>query len=132
MNIQTFMALYLISVPIFFIIDLVWLGVVASSFYKNQLGTMMQVSWTPAIAFYLMYLVGLIIFAVYPGVLAGSWKVALVYGALFGFFTYATYEMTNLATLKDWPLVLVPVDILWGTVLGAVVSVVTYYFYSLI
>jgi uncharacterized membrane protein len=132
MNIQTFIALYLVSVPIFFVIDMIWLGVVASSFYKNQLGAMMQISWTPAIAFYLIYLVGLIIFAVYPAVLSGSWKTALISGALFGFFTYATYEMTNLATLKDWPLILVPVDILWGTVLGASVSVVTYYVYSLI
>jgi uncharacterized membrane protein len=132
MNIQTFVTLYLISVPVFFIIDMIWLGVVASSFYKNQLGEMMQISWTPAIVFYLVYLVGLIIFAVYPGVLEGSWKTALIYGALFGFFTYATYEMTNLATLKGWPLAMVPVDILWGTVLGALVSVVTYYFYSLI
>ena len=132
MTIQTFVTLYFISVPIFFIIDMIWLGFVASSFYKNQLGAMMQVSWTPAIAFYLMYLVGLIIFAVYPGVLASSWKVALGYGALFGFFTYATYEMTNLATLKDWPLTMVPVDILWGTVLGASVSALTYYLYSLI
>jgi uncharacterized membrane protein len=132
MNIQTFIALYLISVPIFFIIDMIWLGVVASSFYKNQLGEMMQISWVPAIVFYLVYLIGLIVFAVYPGVLEGSWKTALVYGALFGFFTYATYEMTNLATLKGWPLIMVPVDILWGTILGASVSVVTYYVYSLI
>jgi uncharacterized membrane protein len=132
MNFQTFIALYFISVPIFFVVDMIWLGVVASSFYKNQLGSMMQVSWTPAIAFYLVYLVGLIIFAVYPGVLEGSWKTACIYGALFGFFTYATYEMTNLATLKGWPLAMVPVDILWGTVLGALVSTVTYYVYSLI
>jgi uncharacterized membrane protein len=132
MNIQAFITLYLISVPIFFVIDMIWLGIVASSFYKNQLGEMMQISWTPAIVFYLVYLVGLIIFAVYPGVLAGSWKTALIYGALFGFFTYATYEMTNLATLKDWPLPMVVVDIAWGTVLGASVSAVTYYVYSLI
>jgi uncharacterized membrane protein len=65
-------------------------------------------------------------------VLEGSWKTACIYGALFGFFTYATYEMTNLATLKGWPLAMVPVDILWGTVLGALVSTVTYYVYSLI
>jgi uncharacterized membrane protein len=132
MNIQTFFALYLISVPVFFIIDMIWLGVVASSFYKNQLGDLMQISWTPAIIFYLVYLIGLIIFAVYPGVLEGSWKTALIYGALFGFFTYATYDMTNLATLKDWPLAVVVVDIVWGTILGASVSVVTYYLYTFV
>jgi uncharacterized membrane protein len=132
MNIQTFFALYLISVPVFFIIDMIWLGVIASSFYKNQLGDLMQISWTPAIIFYLVYLIGLIIFAVYPGVLEGSWKTALIYGALFGFFTYATYDMTNLATLKDWPLAVVVVDIVWGTILGASVSVVTYYLYTFV
>ena len=92
----------------------------------------MQISWTPAIIFYLVYLIGLIIFAVYPGVLEGSWKTALIYGALFGFFTYATYDMTNLATLKDWPLAVVVVDIVWGTILGASVSVVTYYLYTFV
>lgn len=132
MNMQTFITLYVISVPIFFLIDMVWLGLVASSFYKNQLGELLHINWLPAMAFYLVYLVGLIIFAVYPGVLEGSWKTALVYGALFGFFTYATYDMTNLATLKDWPLSVVVVDIAWGTVLGASVAGVTYYFYSLI
>jgi uncharacterized membrane protein len=132
MNMQTFFMLYLISVPVFFIIDMIWLGVVASSFYKNQLGDLMQVSWVPAVLFYLVYLIGLIIFAVYPAVDANAWKTALLYGALFGFFTYATYDMTNLATLKDWPLPVVVVDIVWGTILGAVVASLTYYIYTLI
>jgi uncharacterized membrane protein len=132
MNMQTFFTLYLISVPVFFIIDMIWLGVVASSFYKNQLGDLMQVNWVPAVLFYLVYLIGLIIFAVYPAVDADTWKTALLYGALFGFFTYATYDMTNLATLKDWPLPVVVVDIVWGTILGAVVASLTYYIYSLI
>lgn len=132
MNMQTFVTLYLISVPVFFIIDMIWLGVVASSFYKNQLGDLLQINWIPAILFYLVYLVGLIIFAVYPGVENGSWKLVLVYGTLFGFFTYATYDMTNLATLKDWPMIVVAVDIAWGTFLGATVAGITYYFYSLI
>jgi uncharacterized membrane protein len=132
MNIQTFIVLYAISVPVFFVIDMIWLGLVASSFYKNQLGDLMQISWVPAVAFYLVYLIGLIFFVVYPSVGAGSWKMALVYGALFGFFTYATYDMTNLATLKDWPIAVVVVDIAWGTVLGSAVAVATYYLYSLI
>lgn len=132
MNMQTFFTLYLISVPVFFVIDMIWLGVVASSFYKNQLGDLMQVNWVPAVLFYLVYLIGLIIFAVYPAVDADTWKTALLYGALFGFFTYATYDMTNLATLKDWPLPVVVVDIVWGTILGAVVASLTYYIYSLI
>ena len=131
MNIQTFLKLYVISVPIFFVIDMIWLGFVASNFYRERLGELMQVSWGPAIAFYLVYLVGLMFFAVYPNLDKG-WQMVLLYGALFGFFTYATYDMTNYATLKDWPLDMVIVDIIWGTVLGASVAVVTYLVYGLL
>jgi uncharacterized membrane protein len=76
--------------------------------------------------------VGLIIFAVYPGVLEGSWKTACIYGALFGFFTYATYDMTNLATLKDWPLNVAIYDIMWGTFLGASVATIGFYISTLL
>lgn len=133
MSLQTFLALYIISVPVFFIIDMIWLGVVAKSFYQTQLGHLLgDVQWPAAIIFYLIFLVGLIIFAVYPAVDAGEWRYALLYGALFGFFTYATYDLTNLATLKDWPLSVVIVDILWGTVLGAVVASATYALHALL
>ena len=110
MNIQTFLTLYVISVPVFFVIDMIWLGLVASNFYKSRLGDLMQVSWMPAILFYLVYLIGLIFFAIYPNLEKG-WQMVLLYGALFGFFTYATYDMTNYATLKDWPLSVVVVEI---------------------
>ena len=129
MNISTFNALYLLSLPIFFIIDLLWLGVIAKSFYRDRIGHLMEISWAPAIVFYLIFLLGLTYFATYPA-LAGGWKTALLLGALFGFFTYATYELTNLATLKDWPLSLVLVDIAWGTVLGGLVAVVTFFIYT--
>ena len=123
MNIQLFFTLYAISVPVFFLIDMVWLGLVAKNFYQEKLGYIMgEVQWVPAILFYLLFLVGLTFFATYPGVQAGAWKTAALYGALFGFFTYVTYDLTNLATLKDWPLSVVIVDIIWGTVLGAVVA----------
>lgn len=132
MSIQTFITLYLISVPIFFIIDMIWLGVVAKSFYQSRLGHLLgDVNWPAAIIFYLIFLVGLIFFAVYPAVMAGQWQQALLYGALFGFFTYATYDLTNLATLKDWPLSVALVDMVWGTVLGASVAAITYYVHSL-
>lgn len=129
MNFSTFFTLYAISVPIFFVIDMIWLGFVASSFYKDRLGHLMEISWGPAIAFYLVYLLGLVFFAVYPNLSAG-WQTVMLYGGLFGFFTYATYDMTNYATLKNWPLDIVIVDILWGTILGASVAVVTYLVYS--
>ncbi len=130
MQIQTFLALYAMSVPIFFLIDMLWLGVIASSFYRDRIGHLMEISWVPAILFYLVFLVGLTIFAMYPAIGNGGWKYALLYGALFGFFTYATYDMTNLATLKDWPLSVVFVDIIWGTVLGAAVASITVFLYS--
>lgn len=130
MNVQTFLALYLISVPVFFVIDMIWLGFIASTFYRDRLGSMLEISWGPAVVFYLLYLIGLIFFAVYPHLSAG-WQTVALYGGLFGFFTYATYDMTNLATLKGWPLDLAVVDIVWGTILGASVATVTYVVYGL-
>ncbi len=130
MNIVQFISLYLIAVPIFFAIDMLWLGLVASNFYKEKLGYIMgDINWPAAIIFYLVFLVGLVFFAIYPAVEKGSWHYALVYGALFGFFTYATYDLTNLATLRDWPLSITLVDMAWGTVLGLSVSLVTYFAY---
>lgn len=116
------------SVPVFFAIDMVWLGLVASNFYKSQLGSLMgDINWTAAIIFYLVFLVGLTYFAIYPAAIKNSLMTAAMLGALFGFFTYATYDLTNLATLKNWPLSVTIVDMVWGTVLGATVSVVTLY-----
>ena len=77
MNLQTFFALYAISVPVFFVIDMIWLGFVASSFYKKHLGDWMEISWGPAIAFYLVYLVGLVFFAIYPNLNAG-WQTVML------------------------------------------------------
>ncbi len=122
--------LYLISVPIFFLIDMIWLGVVASNFYRSRLGHVMgDINWPAAIIFYLIFLVGLVIFALLPALERGQWQSALLFGALFGFFTYATYDLTNLATIRDWPLSVTLVDMGWGTLLGAMVSVVTYVVY---
>jgi len=129
MNVQTFLTLYAISVPIFLVIDLIWLGFIASNFYRDRIGHLMEINWPAAIIFYLVFLVGLIFFAVYPQLDKG-WQMVMLYGGLFGFFTYATYDLTNLSTLKDWPLDLVIVDIIWGTVLGASVAVCTYLIYT--
>lgn len=127
MNIPEIIAVYLVSVVVFFAIDMVWLGVVARSFYKNRLGELLgPVNWTAAIIFYLIFLVGLLIFATAPALDAGSLTHAMLFGALFGFFTYATYDLTNLATLKNWPLSVVFVDMLWGTVLSLSVASLTF------
>jgi uncharacterized membrane protein len=131
MNISIFLSLYLISIPIFFIIDMIWLGVVAKGFYQSRIGHLMEVSWIPAILFYLIFLIGLTYFAIYPAVHnSGGVQAVFIAGALFGFFTYATYDLTNLATLKGWPVDMVIIDMIWGTLIGGVVAALTYYVYT--
>ncbi|MCX6783121.1 MAG: DUF2177 family protein [Candidatus Levybacteria bacterium] len=127
-----FIKLYLIALPVFFAIDMIWLGLVAKNFYKNQIGFLMtpNINWVAAIIFYLLFIVGLVIFVITPAVEKGSWMYALLLGALFGLIAYATYDLTNLATLKDWPLLVTIVDLAWGAVLAASVSVVTYFITS--
>ena len=124
-----FIKLYTIALSVFFATDMVWLGLVAKNFYKSQIGFLMKpdINWTAAILFYLLFIIGLVLFVIAPAVEKGSWTHALLFGALFGFITYATYDLTNLATLKDWPLFLTIVDLAWGATLGALVSVVTYF-----
>ncbi len=128
---QQFIIIYLVSVPVFFLIDMLWLGLIARNFYQNQIGHLLgEINWVAAILFYLIYLVGLSYFATVPAVERGSFLMALGVGALFGFFTYATYDLTNLSTMRDWPLLVTVVDILWGTVLGASVAAGTYLIYT--
>jgi len=124
MNIKTVIISYLLTFIVFLMIDMLWLGVIAKNIYKKYLGNFLtdNVNWTAAIIFYLIYVVGISIFAIYPSVNKDSVYNAVLMGALFGFFTYATYDLTNLATLKGWPLPIVIIDIIWGSVLSAVVS----------
>jgi uncharacterized membrane protein len=124
-----FIKLYLIALPVFFALDMVWLGLVAKKFYRSQIGFLMKsdINWTAAIIFYLLFIVGLVLFAVTPAIEKGSWTYALALGAFFGLITYATYDLTNLAALKDWPLVVTIVDLAWGAVLAASVSAATYF-----
>ena len=107
---------------------MVWLGVVAKKFYRSQIGFMMRpdINWTAALLFYLLFIFGLVHFVIAPAMERQSWLVALINGALFGLITYATYDLTNLATAKDWPLAVTIVDLLWGPVLSASVSVISY------
>lgn len=120
---------YLLTTVVFFAVDLLWLGVVAKNFYGRHLSDFLseQVNWTAAIVFYLLFIVGIFLFVIMPSIEKQSYIHALIYGALFGFFTYATYDLTNLATLKNWPITVVIVDILWGIVLTATVSVSGYF-----
>jgi len=86
-----------------------------------------NINWIAAIFFYLLFIVGLVIFVISPAIEKSSWVSALFSGALFGLITYATYDLTNLATLKDWPLFVTVVDLAWGAVLASSVSIVTYF-----
>ncbi len=123
MDLQTFVLLYLLSVPVFFAVDMIWLGYLARDLYQREIGYLLgNVRWGAAIGFYLIYLIGVTYFAAYPAFAEESVWQALWLGGLFGFFTYATYDMTNLATVKGWPVKIVVIDIIWGTVLGASVA----------
>jgi uncharacterized membrane protein len=124
-----FIKLFLIALPVFFVIDMVWLVLVAKKFYQGQIGFLMKpdINWFAAITFYLLFIAGLVIFVISPAVEKQSWVHAILFGALFGLITYATYDLTNLATMKDWPLLVTVVDLIWGTVLAASISSITYY-----
>ena len=124
MTFRQMIILYLITLAVFFVIDMIWLGAVAKGFYRKHLGDLLtpKVNWGAALLFYLLFIAGLLIFAVRPALAQGAPLQALLLGALFGLIAYATYDLTNLATLKDWPVVVTVVDLAWGTTLGGLVS----------
>lgn len=128
MPIIFYIKLYITTFLVFLGIDFVWLAKIAPSFYKSNIGHLMadKPNLGAAAAFYVMNIFGLIIFAISPGLAENSAQKAAIMGALYGFATYATYDLTNYATLKDWPLKVVVVDIIWGTVLSAAVAFVSY------
>jgi len=127
MTIKQLLIIYLITPAVFFLIDIVWLGVAAKGFYRRHLGSMLSpdVNWAAAILFYLLFIVGLLVFAIRPALVGGEPLKALFLGALLGLISYATYDLSNLATLKDWPLVVTIVDLVWGSVLGGTASFVS-------
>ncbi len=120
--------LYLLTTVAFFAIDIVWIGFVAKDFYNKQLGSLLSssVNWPSAITFYLLYIFGIVYFAVLPGIDKGSYKTSLINGALLGLIAYATYDLTNYATLKNWPFTVVVVDIAWGIILTSAVALIGY------
>ncbi len=124
-----FWKIYLIALPVFLVIDMIWLGLIASNFYKKEIGFLMKdnVNWLAAGVFYLLFVSALIVFVITPAIEKNSWMHALIFGALFGLVTYATYDLTNLATIKDWPLFVTIVDLFWGAFLASSVSVITYF-----
>jgi uncharacterized membrane protein len=129
-----FFKMYLIAFIIFLAIDAVWLGLVAPKFYKAQIGHLMseKPNLIAALVFYLIFIVGLVYFVIMPGVDAQSIGKILLGGFLFGFITYATYDLTNLATLKDWPILVTVIDLAWGSFLSTAISLFSYLIYNLI
>ncbi|MND97629.1 hypothetical protein D3C80_899530 [compost metagenome] len=112
----------------FLVIDAIWLGLIAKSFYRDQLGDLILPSPNFAVAavFYLFFAVAIVVLAVRPGLESGSVWTAIGYGAVLGLAAYGTYDMTNLSTLKGWPVTLSVVDLVWGTVLTATASAFGY------
>jgi len=124
-----YLYLYIIIFVVFLAIDFAWLNFIAKNIYSTKIGHLLaeKSKLFPALIFYLIFVVGIIIFVVLPGYEAQNiWKTVML-GALFGLLTYSTYDLTNLATLKNWPTSVTIVDLIWGTSLSAVISVVGYY-----
>ena len=121
--------LFIITTLTFFVIDMLWLGLIAKNFYREKLSFVFtgEVNWAAALIFYFIYIIGILYFAILPGFTHLDWKMVLFNGAFLGFLCYATYDLTNMATIKQWPLIVVLVDILWGTVLTASVSILSYF-----
>ncbi len=124
-----YLKLYLVTLVAFFAIDMVWLGLVARSFYRRHLGFLLapNPNWLAAIIFYLLFILGILLFVVLPGLKGNSLRTTLLYAALFGLITYATYDLTNLATVKNWPVLVTVVDLIWGTVLSVAVRLGWFY-----
>lgn len=118
--ITKYIVAYIATGVSFALIDSVWLRMMYERLYKPEIGELMYQGGFrigPAVAFYLFYILGMMIFAVGPALHSGKWQTALLWGALLGFFCYMTYDLTNYATLKVWSTKVTVLDIIWGTVL---------------
>jgi len=119
MSFPKYVLAYALTAVVFFAADMLWLGVIAKDIYRKYLGALLteNVNWLTAIVFYLIFIAGIFVFVLQPAVEKASWVRAVTLGAFFGVVTYATYDLTNLATLRDWPLPIVIIDIAWGAIL---------------
>jgi len=125
---MTFLKNYLITFIIFLVIDFIWLGAVARNLYREQLGFLMKENFnmTAAFIFYILFTLGIVFFVLNRALAVSSWQYALFAGMFFGLITYSTYDLTNLATIKDWPLTITIIDLIWGTFLGGLTSFLSY------
>ena len=128
-----FIKIALIATAVFFAIDIIWLSIIAKKFYRQELKDNLseKVNWVAAILFYIIFILGLSFFVIEPAVTKLSIEYTIFAGAFFGLVCYATYDLTNLATFKNWSLKLTIVDLIWGSVLSAMVSAITYYLFLL-
>ncbi len=120
--------IYFLTFIVFFLIDIVWLGFISRSLYSTYLGYLMapKVNWAAALIFYFLFIGGLLFFVINPAIEKNSLIYAIVAGGFFGLIAYGTYDLTNLATIKDWPLNITVIDLIWGTFLNAATSGVTF------
>lgn len=125
---------YGITLTVFMVIDLIWLGFIAKDLYSKYLGYLMadNVNWLAAVVFYLIFIGGVCYFVLYPSLMDKNITNLIIRAALFGFMTYATYDLTNLATIKDWPINITIIDLIWGTTLSTSVSVISYFIINLL
>ncbi|WP_321384471.1 DUF2177 family protein [uncultured Enterococcus sp.] len=125
---NAFIRFYLLCAGIFLVFDLFWLLIVSKKMYQHFIGGLMgETKIVPAILFYLIYIAGVVFFVIVPGVEKGSLVYVLGSGALLGLICYATYDLTNLATLKDWPVMMTVIDLIWGMFVTAAASGITYW-----
>lgn len=124
-----YLRLYFATLAVFFAVDMLWLGVISRAFYRKHLGFLMtpDINWYAALIFYFLFIAGVLVFVVLPGIRENAPIPMLVRAALFGLITYATYDLTNLATIKDWPLIITIVDLAWGMMLTSIVSLAGFF-----
>jgi uncharacterized membrane protein len=124
-----YLKLYFATLAVFFAVDMLWLGVISRAFYKKHLGYLMtpDVNWYAALIFYFLFILGILVFVVIPGLKENDLPMMLIKAAFFGLVTYATYDLTNLATVRDWPLIITIVDLIWGMVLTTIVSLAGFF-----
>ncbi|WP_197723482.1 DUF2177 family protein [Acholeplasma hippikon] len=126
-----YIKVFVIAFLIFLAVDLIWLGVIANKLYQNEMGHLMKknLNFVAAFLFYAIFIVGLSVFVIIPSIESGSLIKVVLLGALFGFVSYATYDLTNYATLEGFPLKMVVIDLIWGTSLGTLTSLLTFLIY---
>ncbi len=125
---MNFLKIYAVTFIVFFIVDLVWLGVISKPLYAKYMGHLRseKVNWAAALIFYFLFIGGLVYFVINPALAKENLMNAILVGGFFGLITYSTYDLTNLATLKDWPVVITVIDMAWGTFLNAATAGITY------